>query len=125
MQRAQRALDKQAEKLLARRPLDPGVSVLWACQTKNGVALDLAAEISAVAGVKVIDAQLVVTRWRFLHAPWLDPINPDALNGLGTIAWFDHDLDSAEFFVSAALKREPGDGAASRDLQNILRQRRR
>jgi hypothetical protein len=121
--KAQRALDKQAARLLERYPLDPGVSVIWAYQAKNGVVLDHAAEISA--GVKVIDAQLDVARWRFLHALWLDPINAEALNGLGTIAWFDHDLDSAEFFVRAALKREPGYAAASQDLRLIRRQRQR
>lgn len=85
--------------------------------------LDHAAETSA--GVNVIDAQLDVARWRFLRALWLDPINAEAPNDLGTIAWFDHDLDSAEFFVRVALKRDPGYAAASQDLRHIRLQRRR
>lgn len=120
--KVQRTLDRQAAALLARYPLDPGVSVLWAYQAKNGVVLEHAAELSA--GVKVVDRQLDVARWRFLHALWLDPLNADALNGLGTIAWFDHDLDSAEFFVQAALRRAPGYAAAAHDLRLIRRQRR-
>jgi Flp pilus assembly protein TadD len=64
-------------------------------------------------------------RWRFLHGLWLDPLDPEALNGLGTIAWFGHDLDTAEFFVRAALRRLPDYENAKHDLALILDLKRR
>ncbi len=64
-------------------------------------------------------------RWRFLHSLWLDPLDPEALNGLGTIAWFGHDLDTAEFFVRAALRRLPDYDDAKHDLALILDLKRR
>jgi tetratricopeptide (TPR) repeat protein len=119
--KAQRKLERQTAALIEAYPLDPQVASLWAYHAKNGVLLDHDREITA--GIRVTDTRLDEARWRFLHALWLDPLNAEALNGLGTIAWFDHDLDTAEFFVRAALKRAPGYPAARQDLQLILRLR--
>jgi hypothetical protein len=77
------------------------------------------------AGIKVDDGRLEEARWRFLHGLWLDPLDPEALNGLGTIAWFGHDLDTAEFFVRAALRRLPDYENAKHDLALILDLKRR
>ena len=112
--RKQRQLERQTAALLETYPLDSRVASLWAYHAKNGVLLDHDPEIAA--GIRVTDRRLDEARWRFLRALWLDPFNPDALNGLGTIAWFDHDLDTAEFFVRAALRRAPGYTAAQHDL---------
>jgi tetratricopeptide (TPR) repeat protein len=120
--KAQRRLEKATSSLLARYPLDSTVAALWAYHAKNGVLLDHDSEIAA--GIRVTDPRLDEARWRFLHALWLDPFNPDALNGLGTIAWFDHDLDTAEFFVRAALRQEPQYADAQHDLEMILQLRR-
>lgn len=119
--RAQRRLERPTAALLARYPLDSRVAALWAYHAKNSVLLDHDAEITA--GIRVADERLNDARWRFLKALWLDPRSADSLNGLGTIAWFDHDLDTAEFFVRAALAREPTYAAAAHDLRLILQLR--
>jgi tetratricopeptide (TPR) repeat protein len=116
--KAQRSLERPTAALVARYPLDSRVAALWAYHAKNGVLLDHDAEISA--GIRVTDRRLAEARWRFLQALWLDPHSPDALNGLGTIAWFDHDLDTAEFYVRAALRQLPDYPAATHDLGLIL-----
>jgi hypothetical protein len=115
--RRQRRLDRDVKALVAAHPLDPRAATLWAYHAKNGVLLDHDDEVRA--GVRVIDERLEEARWRFLHALWLDPFEANALNGLGTVAWFGHDLDSAEFFVRAALRRQPDYQAARDDLQLI------
>src|SRR5947207_840424 len=99
--------------------LDSRAASLWAYNAKNSVLLDHDVEITA--GIRVTDKRLDEARWRFLRALWLDPFNPEALNGLGTIAWLDHDLDTAEFFVRAALRRLPAYPAARHDL-DLIRQ---
>jgi catechol 2,3-dioxygenase-like lactoylglutathione lyase family enzyme len=115
---AQRRLERPTAALLDRYPLDSRVALLAAYHAKNSVLLDHDAEITA--GIRVTDVRLNDARWRFLNALWLDPLNAEALNGLGTIAWFDHDLDTAEFFVEAALRREPAYQAA-RDDRDLIR----
>ena len=102
--REQRQLETQTRALAARYPDDPRAATLWAYNEKNAVILDHDAEISA--GIKVVDERLDEARWRFLHALWLDPLDAEALNGLGTIAWFGHDLDSAD--VLRARRAPPG-----------------
>ena len=119
--RTQRRLEPQMAALVERYPLDSRVATLWAYHAKNGVLLDHDAEIAA--GIRVTDERLNDARWRFLRALCLDPLDAEALNGLGTIAWFDHDLDTAEFFLRAALAREPGYPAAAHDLRLILQLR--
>lgn len=121
--RAQRRLERSTAALVRRYPLDSRVAALWAYHAKNGVLLDHDAEIAA--GIRVTDERLNEARWRFLHALWLDPRSAESLNGLGTIAWFDHDLDTAEFFVRAALSEEPHYPAATHDLALILQLRQR
>jgi hypothetical protein len=115
--RKQRRLEREIAALTKRNPLDSRAAVLWAYNAKNGVLLDHEAEIAA--GVRVVDARLDEARWRFLRALWLDPFNAEALNGLGTLAWFGHDLETAEFFVRAALRRERNYAAARSDLVMI------
>jgi hypothetical protein len=121
--RRQRRLERKVGALVAKYPLDSRAAALWAYNAKNGVILDHEAEIAG--GIRIVDKRLDEARWRFLHALWLDPFNPEALNGLGTIAWFAHDLDTAEFFVRAALRRLPGYPAARHDLDSILQLKRR
>jgi hypothetical protein len=121
--RQQRRLERQVAALVAKYPLDSRAAALWAYNAKNGVLIDHDAAIAA--GIKIVDARLNEARWRFLHALWLDPFDPEALNGLGTIAWFAHDLDTAEFFVRAALRRLPRYPAARHDLALIVQLKRR
>ena len=121
--RLQRRLETQTAALVRKYPRDPRAATLWAYNEKNSVMLEHDADI--MAGVKVEDARLEEARWRFLHSLWLDPLDPEALNGLGTIAWFGHDLDTAEFFVRAALRRLPDYGDAKHDLALILELKRR
>ena len=92
---------------------------------KQWVKLSVTDTGCGMAGIKVDDGRLEEARWRFLHGLWLDPLDPEALNGLGTIAWFGHDLDTAEFFVRAALRRLPDYENAKHDLALILDLKRR
>ena len=121
--RLQRRLETQTTALVKKYPHDPRASTLWAYNEKNSVILEHDPDI--MAGIKVDDERLEEARWRFLHGLWLDPLDPEALNGLGTIAWFGHDLDTAEFFVRAALRRLPDYPDAKHDLQLILDLKRR
>jgi len=116
--RLQRRLETQTKALIKKHPRDPRAAALWAYNEKNSVILEHDADI--MAGIKVDDARLEEARWRFLHGLWLDPLDAEALNGLGTIAWFGHDLDTAEFFVRAALSRLPDYEDAKHDLALIL-----
>ncbi|HYJ96003.1 MAG TPA: TIR domain-containing protein [Vicinamibacterales bacterium] len=116
--RLQRLLETQTTALIRKHPRDPRAATLWAYNEKNSVVLEHDADI--MAGIKVDDGRLEEARWRFLHGLWLDPLDPEALNGLGTIAWFGHDLDTAEFFVRAALRRLPDYENAKHDLALIL-----
>lgn len=116
--RLQRRLETQTKALIKKHPRDPRAAALWAYNEKNSVILEHDADI--MAGIKVDDARLEEARWRFLHGLWLDPLDAEALNGLGTIAWFGHDLDTAEFFVRAALRRLPDYEDAKHDLALIL-----
>ena len=113
----QHRLERELKALAAKHPLDARVATLWAYNEKNGVLLDHDEEIRS--GIRVTDVRLDEARWRFLHSLWLDPLEPSALNGLGTVAWFGHDLDTAEFFVSAALRQLPTYEAAQGDLELI------
>lgn len=121
--RLQRRLETQTTALVRKYPRDPRAATLWAYNEKNSVMIQHDADI--MAGVKVDDVRLEEARWRFLHSLWLDPLDPEALNGLGTIAWFGHDLDTAEFFVRAALRRLPDYDDAKHDLAVILDLKRR
>jgi TIR domain len=121
--RLQRRLETQTKALVKKYPRDPRAAALWAYNEKNSVILDHDDDI--MAGIKVDDARLEEARWRFLHGLWLDPLDPEALNGLGTIAWFSHDVDTAEFFVRAALRRLPDYPDAKHDLALILELKRR
>jgi len=121
--RRQRRLETQTTALVKKYPRDPRAAALWAYNEKNSVILEHDDDI--MAGIKVDDARLEEARWRFLHGLWLDPLDPEALNDLGTIAWFAHDLDTAEFFVRAALRRLPDYADAKHDLNLILDLKRR
>ena len=121
--RRQRRLEREIEPLIRKHPTDPRVATLWAYNAKNGVILEHEEDITA--GVRVDDERLDEARWRFIQALWLNPLDGEALNGLGTIAWFGHDLDAAEFFVRAALRRLPRYPAARHDLGLILDLKRR
>jgi hypothetical protein len=121
--RRQRRLETETTALVRKYPRDPRAAALWAYNEKNSVMLEHDDDI--MAGIRIDDARLEEARWRFLHGLWLDPLDPEALNGLGTIAWFGHDLDAAEFFVRAALRRAPDYQNARHDLALILDLKRR
>jgi hypothetical protein len=101
--RLQRRLETQTTALIRKYPRDPRAAALWAYNEKNSVILEHDADI--MAGIKIDDARLDEARWRFIHR---------------TIAWFGHDLDTAEFFVRAALRRIPDYEDANHDLALIL-----
>jgi len=112
---------------VGKRGRDGAVRGYRACDTIDQSLASRSSSLSGCSiplGIRVVDKRLDEARWRFLHALWLDPFNSEALNGLGTIAWFGHDLDTAEFFVRAALRRLPGYPAARHDLDSILQLKR-
>jgi Flp pilus assembly protein TadD len=63
---------------------------------------------------------------RFFYAALsIQPDEPSALNGLGSVLILRHDLDAAEFFIRRALAKTQAQGlsyaAAEHDLQLVLR----
>jgi Flp pilus assembly protein TadD len=62
---------------------------------------------------------------RFFEALSIDPTDPSALNGLGSILLLERELDAAEFFIRTAIAEAKKRGivpyeAAERDLQVVL-----
>ena len=55
------------------------------------------------AGRAPDDPLLAQAEEKFFDTLAIDPTDPSALNGLGSILMFRRDLDAAEFFVLAAL----------------------
>jgi hypothetical protein len=76
------------------------------------------------AGRAPKDPLLVRSERYFFEALCVDPEDPSALNGLGSILMFERELDAAEFFQSRAIaivKRSGGNyAAAEHDLDLIL-----
>src|SRR4030095_2926479 len=63
---------------------------------------------------------------RFFETLSIDPADPSALNGLGSILLFQRDLDASEFFIRAAIAAAKRRGRATysdaeRDLALVKR----
>jgi Flp pilus assembly protein TadD len=65
----------------------------------------------------------------FFESLFVDPLDFEALNGLGSILYFEREYEAAEFFIRRALALAKHAGvdypAAKSDLQLVLRARRK
>jgi hypothetical protein len=120
----QRSLDDVMEQVRARWPLDPMIVNLDGYHLKNAYML---AHWNAIqAGRAPEDELLSRAERRFFETLWIDPMDPSALNGLGSILLFERDLHAAEFFILAAIRAAERKGmssysAAEHDLALVRR----
>jgi TIR domain-containing protein len=107
----QRRLDSEMEDAAARWPLDPMIVNLDGYHLKNAYML---AHWGAIqAGRAPADELLSRAEQRFFETLWIDPTDPSALNGLGSILLFERDLHAAEFFILAAIRAAERKGMSS------------
>ena len=120
----QRELDEAMRAALERWPLDPMVVNLDGYHLKNAYML---AHWDAIqAGRAPPDELLERAEWRFYETLSIDPSDPSALNGLGSILTFQRELRAAEFFILAAIRAAEAQGiteyeAAQHDLALVRR----
>ena len=122
-QAQQARLDPVVDDALAAWPLDSTIVNLAGYHLKNAYMLKNWAAIQAGRSPK--DPLLDQAEQRFFETLGLDPTDPEALNGLGTILTFKRDLEAAEFFILAAIaeakRRGIGYPAAEQDLALVRR----
>jgi hypothetical protein len=103
-------------------PLDPMILNLSGYQCKNNYMFKYWDAIQAGRAPK--DTLLLDGERYFFETLCVDPLDPSALNGLGSILMFERELDAAEFFQRRAIelvKRSGGNyEAAQHDLDLIL-----
>ncbi len=103
-------------------PLDPMVLALAGYQCKNNYLFKYWDAVQAGRAPK--DPLLLQGERYFFETLCLDPVDPSALNGLGSILMLERELDAAEFFQRRAInivKRSGGNyEAAQHDLDLIL-----
>ena len=122
----QARLDPVVDGALASWSLDSTIVNLAGYHLKNAYLL---AHWDAVqAGRSPKDPLLDQAERRFFETLSLDPTDPEALNGLGTILTFKRDLEAAEFFILAAIaeakRRDISYPAAEHDLALVRRYKR-
>ena len=118
----QQLLDDVMTKATRAWPFDPVVVNLDGYHQKNAYMLKYWDAIQA--GRAPADPLLVDAERRFFDSLAIDPADPAALNGLGSVLILERELEAAEFFVVAAIKAAKARGlssypAAEQDLQLI------
>jgi len=117
------ALTRQLQELSRRAPADPLVVTLKAYQDKNTYLLKYWHPIQACKAPK--DRLLARAERQFFDVLCVNPSDFNAINGLGTILFFERELQAAAFFqrraVAIAKKRGLDYTAAKLDLENTLR----
>ena len=112
------------KKALKRWRLDPRLQNVSAYHLKNAYMLCHWDAIQASQGPRD-DPVLKRAERRFLGTLAIDPWDPEAVNGLGSILLFRRNLDGAEFFVTAAIAEAKRRGweypAAEEDLALVHR----
>jgi hypothetical protein len=110
------------ESAMKLAPWDPMMLNLAGYQCKNDYMFAHWDEIQAGRAPK--DPLLLQGERHFFDALSVEPADPSALNGLGSILMFERELDAAEFFQRRAIdivKRSGGNyEAAQHDLDLIL-----
>jgi hypothetical protein len=119
---ANKSVESALNSVREMSPLDLMVLNLSGYQCKNNYMF---AHWDAIqAGRAPKDPLLQQAERYFFEALCVDPLDPSALNGLGSILMFERELDAAEFFQSRAIelvKRIGGNyEAAQHDLELIL-----
>lgn len=107
----QRLLDTVMAEATRKWPLDPMIANLSGYHVKNAYMLKHWDAIQA--GRAPRDPLLDQAEQRFFEALFIDPGDPSALNGLGSILTFQRDLHAAEFFIRAAIAAAKKRGMAS------------
>jgi TIR domain len=119
----QALLDDLVGKALRAWPLEPMIVNLAGYNLKNAYMLRHWDAIQA--GRAPDDPLLAQAEQRFFETLAIDPADPSALNGLGSILMFRRDLKAAEFFVLAAIAQAHSEQmdypAAEQDLALIRR----
>lgn len=119
----QAALDTAMDPARAAWPLDPMIVTLDGFHLKNAYMLEHWGAIQA--GRAPEDPLLDQAERRFFETLAIDPTDPSGLNGLGSILFFERDLNAAEFFQRAAIAQAKQRGqdypAAEHDLEMVLR----
>ena len=123
---AQAALDPVMERVRIAWSPDPMIVNLDGYHLKNAYMLKHWDAIQA--GRAPRDPLLERAERRFFETLSIDPTDPSALNGLGSILLFRRDLDAAEFFIVAAIAAAEKQGmasypAAEHDLELVRRYR--
>jgi hypothetical protein len=98
----QAALTPRVKRALKHWRLDPRLQNVSAYHLKNAYMLCHWDAIQAGQGPRD-DPVLQRAERRFLGTLSIDPWDPEAVNGLGSILLFRRNLDAAEFFVTAAI----------------------
>ena len=124
---AQARLDPVMDRARTTWPLDPKVVNLDGYQLKNAFMVKHWDAIQA--GRAPPDPLLERAERRFFETLSIDPTDPEAVNGLGNILFFERDLDAAEFFHLAAIAAAHKRGiesypAAEHDLELVRRYQR-
>lgn len=119
----QAVLDPAMKAARAAWPLDAMIINLDGFHLKNAYMLEHWGAIQA--GRAPDDPVLDQAERRFYETLAIDPTDPSALNGLGSVLFFKRDLNAAEFFqraaIEAARRRRRDYPAAQRDLEMVLR----
>ena len=107
----QALLDDVMARALAMWPLDPMIVNLDGYHLKNAYMVKHWDAIQA--GRAPADALLERAERRFFETLSIDPTDPSALNGLGSVLILERELDAAEFFVTTAIAAAEAKGMAS------------
>lgn len=97
----QARLDDRMDQALRTWPLEPMIVNLAGYHLQNAYTLKHWDALQA--GRAPDDPLLAQAEQRFFDTLALDPTDPSALNGLGSILAYRRDLEAAEFFILAAL----------------------
>jgi TIR domain len=121
--KAQAALEEFMPRPLALWPLDPMIVKLDGYHIKNGYMVRHWQALQSGRGPD--DPALAQSEQRFFEALWLDPTDPEGLDGLGSILMLRRDLYAAEFFFQCAIRQAEHRGihysAAISNLETVRR----
>lgn len=104
-------LDAAMANAVSLWPLDPVIVNLDGYHLKNAYMVKHWDAIQA--GRAPADELLKRAERRFYEALSIDPTDPNALNGLGSVLILERELDAAEFFVTTAMAAAKARGMAS------------
>lgn len=120
---AQTMLDEFMPVALGAWPLDPMIVKLDGYHIKNDYMIRHWQALQS--GRAPPDVALEQAERRFFEALWLDPTDPEGLDGLGSMLMLRRDLHAAKYFIECALAQAKRRGfdypAAADNLKTILR----